>query len=254
MRLTSHRNLSILTTCFVSFSFLEEGGRLFLLHIIGLLPGSSPDYYTFKPLESCLQSMKGAVTVVWVTGQYRWFIIIIIISSSTSMNSSSRISIAIQKRTASYARIHIYIYIHMTADMGFMLLLQSATSADWYRQWMQMDNLSNGKRLHIYICRVREQLNTLLLYMPSWLFAQDGGAEINFINAVGSSAWCCSIHWDSSPAQDGGTWNSAGNRQPKNWGEGVLGGTSQHLAYHFPTTLLGLMSWPEWSSSFEATI
>lgn len=110
MRLTSHRNLSILTTCFVSFSFLEEGGRLFLLHIIGLLPGSSPDYYTFKPLESCLQSMKGAVTVVWVTGQYRWFIIIII-SSSTSMNSSSRISIAIQKRTASYARIHIYIYI-----------------------------------------------------------------------------------------------------------------------------------------------
>lgn len=100
--------------------------------------------------------------------------------------------------------------------MGFMLLLQSATSADWYRQWMQMDNLSNGKRLHIYICRIREQLNTLLLYMPSWLFAQDGGAEINFINAVGSSAWCCSIHWDSSPAQDGGTWNSAGNRQPKN--------------------------------------
>ena len=153
--------------------------------------------------------------------------------------------------------------------MGFMLLLQSAASADWYRQWMQMDNLSNGKRLHIYICRIREQLNTLLLYMPSWLFAQDGGAEINFINAVGSSAWCCSIHWDSSPAQDGGTWNSAGNRQPKNcdnpmistqvlrsktgrWG--VLGGASQHLAYHFPTTLLGLMSWPEWSSSFEATI
>ena len=74
-----------------TYAYLVEMGRLFLLHIMGLLPGSSPDYYTFKPLESCWQSMKRTVTVVWVKRQY-WFIIIIIISSSSSSRSSSSAS------------------------------------------------------------------------------------------------------------------------------------------------------------------
>ena len=73
IRSRSHGNL----LCFKGFfevrlavSSWFGGGRLFSLHIMELLPGASPDYYTFKPLESCLQSMKGTVTVVWVKRQY----------------------------------------------------------------------------------------------------------------------------------------------------------------------------------------